>query len=152
MSIVPEKLAEIQRLHSTYKLLTGLVVPLDSYREYQWFEFIRRGLTEDDLCAVIRSIRKGVAANTRNRGALRFTNLIGQLDRFEEDLAECRALARGPARQPARDAVLQATGRVPTSSQAAAAVSAADVVLRLSSDPAKAQAALDELRKLKGSL
>lgn len=151
MSIVPQKLVEIQKLHAAYRRLTGLVVPLDSFREYQWFEFLRRGLGEADLAAVVRGIRKGIAEGKRNRGALRFHNLIGQVDLFEEELAEAASMARKPAGRNPKAEILRATGR-DSQSPIANSQRAGDVAAALASDPAKAKAALEELQRLKNSL
>src|SRR6185369_10990203 len=90
-----QALEKIKRLHAAYCALTGMQVALDMVREGTWFEFCRKGFTEDDLRAVVRSIRAGIADGKRNPGALKFSNLVGQLDFFEEDLAMVRAQDRG---------------------------------------------------------
>ena len=149
-----DKLAEIQRLHGRYRMLTGLIVPLDMHREYVWLEFLRRGMTEQDLATVVRHIRRGVADGSRNRGALRFHNLIGQIDYFEEELAEAAAAGRrkSEVRSP-KSEVLRATGRDSEAQSPRSNVQSLGIVAAsVSSDPVKVAAALEELRKLKGSL
>lgn len=88
---------QIEALHGLYVRLTGHQVRLDMSREAVWFEWRRRGFTADDLQFVIRELRAAIARGDRNPGALKFSNLIGQPDFFEEDLAALRAKARpGP--------------------------------------------------------
>ena len=104
---------DIPTLHKLYCQLTGLILRLDMDRERMWFEWCRRGFTADDLCAVIAHIRQGIKTGKRNPGALKFSNLIGNLDYFEEDLALIRATRRTPRPELGRAAVLRATGRPP---------------------------------------
>ncbi len=109
--------ANIQKLHALYVALTGLEIRLDMAREREWFEWARRGFTEDDLRLVILHIKRGITAQKRNPGALKFRNLICQPDYFEEDLAEAKSLQTVAKRQfkenAAKASVLRATGRDP---------------------------------------
>jgi len=139
----------IRQLHAAYCRQTGLVVSLDFWRESQWFEFIRRGFTESDLRAVIGAIRKGIAEGSRNRGALRFHNLVGQVDLFEEELAEVNARRPRPG-YPARAAALRATGRC--EDLTTPAKPAGQVAQRIVSDPEAAAKAFAEFQKFKNSL
>ena len=99
--------ADIVALHRLYCELTGWDLPLRFDRERAWHEWIRVGNTPDDLRVVIRWIRAGIAnareqrdpTHRRNQGALRFSNLICQLDMWDEQLAAARAWA-GPQRPP----------------------------------------------------
>jgi hypothetical protein len=147
----------IVSIHSLYCALTGLQIRLDMHREYIWFEYFRRGLTEDNLRAVVKHIKTGILNQRRNPGALRFSNLVAQFDRFEEELAEASAFSR-PSGAPRGGLaeVLRATGRAPADGSAtpaqAATPTAAQVATKLVSDPAAAAAALAELRRLKESL
>jgi hypothetical protein len=148
-----DKLGLVKRLHEVYQLLTGLVVPLDSWREHQWFELVRKGVGEAELRLVIAHIRRGIGAGTRNRGALRFHNLIGQVDYFEEELAEATAVNRRARGDTARESVLRATGREgEVRSPKSEVRSISQVAAVVVGDPEKAAAALDELRNLKASL
>jgi hypothetical protein len=151
MEAKQDKAAEIRELHERYKMLTGLVVPLDMHREYLWMEFLRRGLTGQDLAVVVRAIRRGVAEGSRNRGALRFHNLIGQIDYFEEELAEAASQTRKSEVRSPKSEILRATGREGQSAKAEVR-SVGSVAAVVTSDPVKAEKALEELRKLKGSL
>ena len=103
----------IQALHALYMQLTGLSLPLDMHRESVWYEWQRRGHGEQELRDVVAHLRQGIRAQRRNPGALKFSNLIGQIDYFEEDLAEARAQARsrGAEHQGGKAAALRASGR-----------------------------------------
>ncbi len=104
--------ADIPNLHAAYQAATGYVLRLDMYRERQWFDWAARGFTQPDLLIVIQHLKRGIRNQTRNSGSLRFSNLIGQPDRFEEDLAEARQVIRKPTPiDPNRAAALRATGR-----------------------------------------
>ena len=86
------------RLHGIYCELTGQVgLPVRFERERMWFDWMRCGWGEQELRTVIRYLRIGINEGKRNAGALKFSNLIGQPDRFEEDLFEARRVLR-PAR------------------------------------------------------
>lgn len=89
---------QIEHLHGLYCKLSGLPMRLDMHREAVWFEWLRRGFTAEDLALVLRHLRKAIAGGSRNPGALKFSNVIGQPDYFEEDLALSRA--QGRARPP----------------------------------------------------
>lgn len=81
----------VNRLHRVYCERTGFDIALNFMRERQWSEWLRwrtgRPFSEEDLVRVISYIRRGIGKGERNEGALKFTNLIGSPDRFEEDLS-----------------------------------------------------------------
>jgi hypothetical protein len=105
----------VKDLHQTYCSATGMTLRLDFERERNWFDFIRRGFTPRDLSDMIRDIRWGIKQGNRHPGALRFSNLVVQVDMFEEQLAllrsRQRAAARTPKPEPGRESALRATGR-----------------------------------------
>jgi hypothetical protein len=103
----------IEALHKMYGQLTGLLIPLDMQRETMWFEWQRRGHGEAELREVVAHLRRGIREQKRNPGALKFRNLIGMPDYFEEDLAEARAAHRAFKARPQGQlaSVLQSTGR-----------------------------------------
>lgn len=105
---IPQRIAQ---LHALYVELTGQDVRLDSSRENAWFLWIKMGFSEDDLKVMVYHLRKGIQAGTRQLAALKFRNLIGQPDYFEEDLAEAKARMRVPKIDQARASVLGASGR-----------------------------------------
>ena len=103
----------IENLHALYGQLTGLIIPLDMQRESMWFEWQRRGHGAPELREVVAHLRRGIREQKRNPGALKFRNLIGMPDYFEEDLAEARASRRAYQARPQGDlaSVLKASGR-----------------------------------------
>jgi hypothetical protein len=103
----------IEALHKLYGELTGLLIPLDMQRESMWYEWQRRGHGPQELREVVAHLRRGIREQKRNPGALKFRNLIGMPDFFEEDLAEARAARRAFQSRPQGQLahVLQASGR-----------------------------------------
>jgi hypothetical protein len=102
---------QISGLHAIYCAMTGFNLVLHTGRVHEWHYWIKRGWTKADLQCVIAHIWRGIKKGERNMGALKFSNLIGDLDRFEEDLAMARALVRKPVSDSARASVLRATSR-----------------------------------------
>ncbi len=93
--------SEIAALHDAYCRLTqqeGL--PLRFDRQRWWFEWCRAGFTLDDLKLVVRYLKKGIADRKRNPGSLKFSNLIVQVDKFEEDLFEARRVLKVRPKPP----------------------------------------------------
>lgn len=80
MNTIPD----LQRL---YTQLTGFHLSTSYMREYAWSEFLRRGHTEAELVKTVTWLRGEIRKGNRNPGALRFSNLIEDCDRFEEELA-----------------------------------------------------------------
>jgi hypothetical protein len=101
----------IQELHRLYVELTGMALRLDMAREQEWVTWIQAGHTAEDLRLVVAHLKRGIREGERRPGALKFRNLIGQVDYFEEDLAMAKALARKAHVDSGRAAVLRATGR-----------------------------------------
>jgi hypothetical protein len=102
---------KIRALHQLYIDLTGHAVSLGFDRERAWFDFLGRGFTEDDLRLVVYKIKSGIQRSERRPAALKFHNLIVQLDYFEEDLAEAKAHARTKRVNPGLAAALRSSGR-----------------------------------------
>jgi hypothetical protein len=106
----------VSDLHRLYVSHTGLQVSLNMAREVdwgRWLQWRKPPFTADDLRAVVDHIRRGIRDGARNPGALKFRNLIGMPDYFEEDLAEATARSRVPRIDPCRADALKATGRDP---------------------------------------
>src|SRR5208283_107309 len=76
---------QITAVHQLYGQLTGQSLRLGFDRERQWFEWLRAGLTPEDLRRVITYLQREIREGRRNVGALKLSNLL-QPDRFEEDL------------------------------------------------------------------
>ncbi len=96
--------------HAIYCTLAGRDLPLTMTIHWQWNLWKSKGWTMDDLRLVVQHIKMLIKEDRRRPESLRFHNLIGNTERFNEDLAEARALARVP-RETNRDRILQATGR-----------------------------------------
>jgi hypothetical protein len=94
---------QIPNLHGLYVRLSGRDIRLTMSRIFVWESWLTHGWNAGDLAALVRHLRDQVAAGRRNPGALKFENLIGDSDKFEEDLAELRAQSR--PRPPSTKAV-----------------------------------------------
>lgn len=111
-SPIPNVLEQIGALHAAYVEITGMEIRCDYARVSAWQEFIKRGFTLDDIKLVVFEIRRGISTRSRHVGALRFSNLIVNIEYFEEELAMARANMR--SRRPPmteKDKLLKQTGR-----------------------------------------
>ncbi len=81
-------------IHLKYCELTKRDLPLDMSHHYAWNAWKAKGYTPADLELVVNHIKTLIRAGRRFPESLRFYNLIMDLDRFAEDRAEARALAR----------------------------------------------------------
>lgn len=105
------KASDVEAMHGLYCELTGQQgFGLRFGRDRVWWEWMQNGWGEDELRLVVRYLRKGIAEGKRNQGALKFSNLIGQPDRFEEDLLEARRVLNARPRKPATIVTTQRTG------------------------------------------
>lgn len=102
--------AKIEACHTAYCQATKYELPLSIDREMAWVEWLRRGLTTDDVVTLVRH-HKRLASTGGNARSLKFRSLVLNVDWAEEDLAEIKAAGRGPERQPNRESVLRATDR-----------------------------------------
>lgn len=87
--IPADPIAHVKALHASYEARTGYRIRFNLHRERQWAEWCRWAdwdWTERELAIVIGYLRAKIAKGERNEGALKFENLIGSPDRFEEDL------------------------------------------------------------------
>jgi hypothetical protein len=87
--------ATIEDLHRTYCSLSKMEVSLRFNRESSWVEFIRAGFTKADLEAVLHRLLRLIECGERRPEALKFSNVVEGLDRFEEELAMIKAEANG---------------------------------------------------------
>jgi hypothetical protein len=79
----------VKALHATYEARTGYKLALNMVRERAWYDWLKWSeftWTETELARVIGYLRRKIGKGERNDGALKFSNLIEQPDRFEEDL------------------------------------------------------------------
>lgn len=100
----------IKRLHAMYQQLTGWDLPLSLGRMFTWERWIFMGWREPELQLVIEFIKQRIKEQRRRTESLRFENLVRDTERFSEDLAEARALARRPKPTP-RQAALASIGK-----------------------------------------
>lgn len=104
----------ITQLHESFnQLVPESAVSLRMDRECAWARWLgyrpEQPFSGKDLEAVVRHLRLAIKMGHRYPGALRFSNLIGQPDYFEEDLALARA-AQARLLSP-KQQVLQQSGR-----------------------------------------
>jgi len=87
---------KVEAMHGAYLAATGFppeVLRLNYNRELAWAELVTREYTPADVRLVVDFIKRGIRrrldgkANPRNNGALSFSNLIGNPDKFDEELA-----------------------------------------------------------------
>lgn len=88
-------MVSVPELHKVYCAMSGMDVPLRFNRESSWVDFIRSGFTQADLESVLKRLLRLVHAGERRPESLKFSNVVEQLDRFEEELAMIRAEAKG---------------------------------------------------------
>jgi hypothetical protein len=142
---------DIPKIHQLYCALTGMQIRLDMAREHEWYHWIKRGFEERDLRDLVAFLRTEIRAGRRNPGALKFRNLIVNLDYFEEDLAEARATARQPKIDRGRAEALRATGR-PAAPPTPPARDAGAIAQHIATDPAAASKAFEDFKRFKESL
>ena len=96
-----------KRLHAAYCSAARMDLRLTPERERYWKLFVDAGFTQDDLTLVCKYLNREIANGSRNLGALKFSNMVADLERFEEDLA----LAR-PTLRPRKPPTVQTTQQV----------------------------------------
>lgn len=87
----------VKDLHAAYVARTGYEITYNIARENTWREWCQFGdwkWTVEDLTRVIGYLRSKIRKGERNEGALKFQNLIGRPDNFEEDLNLAREASR----------------------------------------------------------
>lgn len=70
-------------------------IPLRFNREQSWHEFTRCGFAKADLEMVMKRLLHSIEQGERRIESLKFSNVVEQLDRFEEELYLARAEAAG---------------------------------------------------------
>lgn len=87
----------VKELHAFYVARTGYEIAYNMARENVWRDWCAFGnwaWTCEDLARVIGYLRTKIRKGERNEGALKFANLIGRPDNFEEDLNLAKEAAR----------------------------------------------------------
>jgi hypothetical protein len=100
----PDTNAHIASLHAMWNCATQQSLPLilfDYQREWGYHQFIKAGFTEQDILTVVRYLQRKIKEGTRLEGALRWSNCIGDITRFAEDLSFARAEERNRKPAPA---------------------------------------------------
>lgn len=108
MSMIPEMQARCNVLDTAYQKLSGARFRgrgVITGREEAWVRFCNAGFTLNDLERVIVWLKGRIRIGKRDIGALRFSTLIGELSRFQEELSLCDADSRKRVPTP-RDRVL----------------------------------------------
>lgn len=102
-------IATIESIHAAYCEATGQPIRLAFDRERSWYDFIQAGFTEADVRFMADWIKRKILKGERNPGALKFSNMIERVDRFEEDLVLARAEMRNFKAPPSeKDKVIKA--------------------------------------------
>lgn len=89
---------KLEALHAAYQSRTGYTIRWNLHRERQWLDWSAWSAhtwDETELARVISYLRAKISKGERNEGALKFDNLIGSPDRFEEDLNLAQEAAKG---------------------------------------------------------
>jgi hypothetical protein len=76
----------IQSLHQWYCAAMGTPLPLNMAFERYWFDWLSAGYNGPQLRKVMNYLRRQIAAQKRNEGALKLSNLLNP-ETFAEDLA-----------------------------------------------------------------
>lgn len=103
---------QINDLDHLYTSLTGFqfkVRGVCSPHQEGWFRFIKAGFTAADLTLTVRWIQRRIKEGKRDIGALRWSTLIGSIDRFDEEWAMAKSESRNtkPSPTPKEKAVSQ---------------------------------------------
>lgn len=147
-----DRVREIEAMHAEYVRLTGQHVSLMG-REHVWYEWMRRGLTIDDLRMLIGHIKRERAKGNNVRGAdLKFRNLVWDADFAEEDIVALRARYRGQRMDAGKAGVLAATGRSGEAEPASGLRQAGEVAAELTRDPEAARKALADFERFRAEL
>jgi hypothetical protein len=88
--VMSPKAQLVRTLHDTYVARTGLEIGLNMMRERTWSEWLTwsgDSWTPTELSRCIAYLKAEIRKGNRNEGALKFSNLIGDPVKFEEDLA-----------------------------------------------------------------
>lgn len=88
---------EVAQLHAEYCRQTGREIDL-RFHEREWFELLRAYQFDAaklgrDVALLVRYLKKMIAREKRNPGALKLSNFL-QPDKFNEDLAEAKAVLK----------------------------------------------------------
>lgn len=105
--------SDYKQLHDIYVGMTGHEYPLSFGARSMWERWLYAGFKPNDLSLVIRYIKARVRSGKRQRESFKFMTLIGDTDKFADDLCMARAEARQKQGKfdPGKAGVLKSTGR-----------------------------------------
>lgn len=99
-------------IHSVYCSITNRPVLYDTRKFFAWQAWQAMGWTEEDLRLVVAFILRRIKTGKRRPESLRFTLLIEDHSRFEDDVLDARMEARQSQNQPTpRARALSSVGR-----------------------------------------
>lgn len=87
--MTPDIQAQIDLLDTTYQKLSGFRFKASGAvtgREYAWAAYLKAGFNVQDLDTVLVSLNRKIKEGTRFEGSKRFSTLVGNLDRMDEEL------------------------------------------------------------------
>lgn len=119
MPIPPNAPQVMKELHAHYCARSGYDILWNMVRENTWKEWLQYcgwSWGKNEISLVIFYLREEIGRQKRNEGALKFSNLIGDPMRFEEDLAMARRdrrLVNQVTKKPASPAPKPAPAAVP---------------------------------------
>jgi len=103
--------ADIQALLDAYIAVTGLAVKLSYQRQSALTDLIDRGITAEDVTAVMQKLKRLVARGEKgfSESSLDFRNALGNVDTFEERALKLRqeAFRRQASKPKAQVAVVR---------------------------------------------
>lgn len=108
---MPPTTDQTKSLHAQYNSITGISLPYTMRCHYAWELWLAAGYTSKDLDMVVAYIKSRIKAGKRERESLKLSLLIGDTERFAEDLSMAKAWSRTPKVDPNKAAMLRATGR-----------------------------------------
>lgn len=91
--------ADIYHIHQTYCQAVGVELALLPVYERFWWDFLRAGVTADDLKLVIADRKRGIKANRRYKECLLLRNICGSEEAIGE-VAEEAAMIKARLRKP----------------------------------------------------
>lgn len=111
---IQDPIKHVRELHAHYCARFGQDIFYNMVRENLWKDWLGYcgwAWGKDEISMVIFYLREEIKRQKRNEGALKFSNLIGDPVKFEEDLALARKdrRASGSVRTPAPRPQAQAT-------------------------------------------
>lgn len=112
--VKPPTTEETRALHDSYLRLTGLDLRYSIFHHYHWERWLSEGFTKQELDLVVHYIKRRIRDGSRKLESFKFSNLIGNTERFAEDLSMARAEARDRQSKgdPNKRSVLASTGRI----------------------------------------